>query len=86
MTKNKSKKVFDKLRKKEPSFRERLVAISGNLLENNLDLSSNENFEEFKNSINVVFHLAGTVDLDLDLKYFFIIITNKILIININFF
>jgi thioester reductase-like protein len=61
-------KVFDKLRKKEPSFRERLVAINGNLLENNLDLSANENFEELKNSINVVFHLAGTVDLDLDLK------------------
>jgi fatty acyl-CoA reductase len=62
-------KVFDKLRKKEPCFRDRLVAINGNILETNLDLTSNENFENLKNEVNVVFHLAGTVDLDLDLKY-----------------
>ena len=59
-------KVFDKLRKKEPSFRERMVAVNGNILDSSLDvLSSND---EFKDKINVVFHLAGTVDLDLDLK------------------
>jgi len=63
-----SSKVFDKLRKKEPCFRDRLVAINGNILETNLDLTSNENFENLKNEVNVVFHLAGTVDLDLDLK------------------
>ena len=64
----KARRKWLRRRKKEPSFRERLVAISGNILETNLDLTSNENLENLKNEVNVVFHLAGTVDLDLDLK------------------
>ncbi len=60
-------KVFDKLRTKEPTFRERIQAVTGDILENNLKLS--ESFmNELQQNVNVVFHLAGTVILDQDLK------------------
>ena len=62
-----NKKVFDKLRTKEPNFRERLTPISGDILETNVKISET-NLETLKNNVNVVFHLAGTVALDQDLK------------------
>lgn len=60
-------KVFDKLRKKDPNFRDRLSPISGNILEKDLNISSNI-LHELKEKVNFVFHLAGTADLDLDVK------------------
>jgi fatty acyl-CoA reductase len=60
-------KVFDKLRKKEPNFRERLCSISGNILENGLGINAKD-ASLLKENIHVVFHLAGTVDFDQDLK------------------
>jgi fatty acyl-CoA reductase len=60
-------KVFDKLRKREPNFRDRLQAIAGNILDADLGMSPKD-LKMLKQNINVVFHLAGTVDLDQDLK------------------
>ena len=60
-------KVFDKLRKREPNFRDRLQAIAGNILDADLGMSQKD-LKMLKQNINVVFHLAGTVDLDQDLK------------------
>jgi len=60
-------KVFDKLRTKEPTFRERIQAVTGDILENNLKLSESL-MNELQQNVNVVFHLAGTVILDQDLK------------------
>ncbi|RMZ93025.1 fatty acyl- reductase 1-like, partial [Brachionus plicatilis] len=60
-------KVFDKLRKKDPNFRDRLVPISGNILEKDLAISDNI-LNELTERVNLVFHLAGTADLDLDIK------------------
>lgn len=60
-------KVFDKLRTKEPSFRDRIQPVSGDILDINLKVSDS-NLEELKKNIHVVFHLAGTVALDQDLK------------------
>jgi alcohol-forming fatty acyl-CoA reductase len=62
-----SSKVFDKLRKKEPYFRERLTPITGNILESDLNLGEKE-AKLLKEKIHIVFHLAGTVNLDQDLK------------------
>ncbi len=61
--------MFDKLRKKDPNFSERLTAITGNVLEENIGLSDNETtLVQLKEKIDVVFHLAGSVNLDEDLK------------------
>lgn len=60
-------KVFDKLRKKDPNFRDRLCSINGNILENNLNIST-KICDELADCVDIVFHLAGTVDLDLDIK------------------
>lgn len=60
-------KVFDKLRKKDPNFRDRLCPINGNILEKDLNIS-NDVMSELMEKVNLVFHLAGTVDLDLDVK------------------
>lgn len=60
--------MFDSLRKKHPSFKDKLIAVTGNILENNLHLS-NDNFHKIKDNINVVFHLAGTVKFDENLRY-----------------
>lgn len=60
-------KVFDKLRTKEPTFRDRIQPISGDILTQNMRVSES-NLEELKANVNVVFHLAGTVILDQDLK------------------
>jgi len=60
-------KVFDKLRTKEPTFRDRIQAVNGDILEKNLKLSD-AFLDELKQNLNVVFHLAGTVILDQDLK------------------
>jgi alcohol-forming fatty acyl-CoA reductase len=60
-------KVFDKLRKREPNFRDRLQAIAGNILDVDLGMSQKD-LKMLEQNINVVFHLAGTVDLDQDLK------------------
>ena len=60
-------KVFDKLRKKDANFRERLLPINGNILDENLNLST-QNVEMLKKNVNIVFHLAGTANLDQDLK------------------
>jgi fatty acyl-CoA reductase len=65
-----SSKVFDKLRKKEPYFRERLTPITGNILESDLNLGEKE-AKLLKEKIHIVFHLAGTVNLDQDLKYLY---------------
>jgi fatty acyl-CoA reductase len=62
-----SSKVFDKLRKKEPYFRERLTAVTGNILDAELSIAPSE-AKSLKENVNVVFHLAGTVNLDQDLK------------------
>jgi fatty acyl-CoA reductase len=61
-------KVFDKLRTKEPNFRERIQPVSGDILENSDMKISEDYLEELRTNINVVFHLAGTVTLDQDLK------------------
>ena len=60
-------KVFDKLRKKDPNFRDRLCPVNGNILEKDLNIS-NDKLNELMDNVNLVFHLAGTVDLDLDVK------------------
>lgn len=60
-------KVFDKLRTKEPTFRDRIQAVTGDILENDLKMSEGYQ-KELKENVNVVFHLAGTVSLDQDLK------------------
>ena len=60
-------KVYDKLRKKEPNFRERLCPISGNILESSLSIKPDD-LSELVRNVSVVFHLAGTVNLDQDLK------------------
>lgn len=61
-------KVFDKLRTKEPTFRDRIQPVSGDILENNSMKISEADLEELRTNVNVVFHLAGTVTLDQDLK------------------
>ena len=61
-------KVFDKIRKREPNFKERLCAISGNIFETNLNIPSSLIESDLKNNVTIVFHLAGTVNLDQDLK------------------
>lgn len=61
-------KVFDKLRTKEPTFRDRILPVSGDILENNSMKISEADLEELRTNVNVVFHLAGTVTLDQDLK------------------
>ncbi|CAF0874478.1 unnamed protein product [Brachionus calyciflorus] len=60
-------KVFDKLRKKDPNFRDKLVPITGNILENDLNING-RTLGELKDNVNIIFNLAGTVDLDLDIK------------------
>lgn len=60
-------KVFDNLRKKEPNFRERLTPIAGDIVNDNLNLSA-DNILILQENVNVVFHLAGTVTPDQDLK------------------
>ncbi len=55
------------MRTKEPNFCKRLAPISGDILETNLKISD-KNLELLKENVNVVFHLAGTVQLDQDLK------------------
>lgn len=61
-------KVFDKLRKREPNFKDRLCAINGNISEVNLNIPASFIENELKDNIHIVFHLAGTVNLDQDLK------------------
>jgi len=56
------------LRKKYASFKEKLIAVTGSILENNLQIS-NENLNRLKDNIEVVFHLAGTVKFDEDLRF-----------------
>jgi hypothetical protein len=60
--------VFDKLRKREPNFRDRLAAIDGNILDQNLGIF--DQLEFLQENIHIVFHLAGTANFDQDLKYF----------------
>ncbi len=56
------------MRQKEPNFKERLCAIDGNITEKNLNINTDLLENELKNNINIVFHLAGTINLDQDLK------------------
>lgn len=63
-----SSKVFDKLRKKYPNFRERLETVNGNILENDLGIVDKATLETIVDRIDIVFHLAGTVKLDQDIK------------------
>ena len=61
-------KVFDKIRKREPNFKERLCAVNGNIFEPNLSIAASFIESQLRETVNVVFHLAGTVNLDQDLK------------------
>jgi alcohol-forming fatty acyl-CoA reductase len=62
-------KVFDLLRKKYPTFKDKLIAINGDILNNNnLNLNNQELIDSLKQNINIVFHLAGTVKFDDDLR------------------
>jgi len=54
------------LRKREPNFRDRLAAVEGNILEHNLGIF--DQLEFIQENIHVVFHLAGSVNFDQDLK------------------
>ena len=52
--------MFDSLRKKYPAFKEKLIPVTGSILENNLHIS-NECLSKLKDNVEIVFHLAGTV-------------------------
>lgn len=62
------KKVFDKMRKKEAKFIDRLEPVNGNILEADFGISDKAKLDEILKSVDVVFHLAGTVKLDQDIK------------------
>lgn len=70
-------KVFDKLRKKDPNFKDRLVPVNGNILDSNLSIQAKIE-DELSSKINLVFHLAGTVNLDQDIKLNFVIRSDQI--------
>lgn len=61
-------KVFDKLRKSCPNFKDVLVAVNGDVFESNLNISPDLLENELKDNVHIVFHLAGSVTLDQDLK------------------
>jgi len=63
-----SSKVFDKMRKKEAKFIDRLEPVNGNILEADFGISDKAKLDEILKSVDVVFHLAGTVKLDQDIK------------------
>jgi alcohol-forming fatty acyl-CoA reductase len=60
-------KVFDKLRKREPNFRERLVPVNGNITFNDLNMTT-AIIEEIQKNVSVVFHLAGTANFEENLR------------------
>lgn len=61
-------KVFDKLRKKDPNFKDRLHPINGNILEDDLSITNKQMYDIIVDKIDIVFHLAGTVKFDQDIK------------------
>jgi fatty acyl-CoA reductase len=61
------KKVFDSLRKKYPNFHKKLSVIGGQILDDGLGIDANK-IDELRETINVTFHLAGTVKFDQDLR------------------
>lgn len=60
--------VFDRLREEnQTNLFKKLIAISGDIGEENLGLSS-EDRTTLINNVQVVFHSAATLDFDADLK------------------
>lgn len=52
--------VFDRIREKKPSQLKKLVAMEGDITEDNLGLSQ-QDLEVFFNEVNVVFHSAASI-------------------------
>lgn len=59
-------KVFDLLRKSNSTFKDKLIAINGDIL--NLNNNQELNNLLVNENINIVFHLAGTVKFDDNLR------------------
>ena len=60
-------KLFEKLKQNCPEFSNKLVAISGDLMEPNLGISHDDEKLLIEN-VNIIFHSAATVKLDEPLK------------------
>ncbi|XP_077674574.1 fatty acyl-CoA reductase 1 isoform X4 [Eretmochelys imbricata] len=53
-------KLFDRLRDEQPEFKEKIIAVTSELTQSELDLSE-EDKEKLIDCINIVFHCAATV-------------------------
>lgn len=60
-------KLFDKVRNEDPNFNEKVIAVSGDILEENLGISESDK-ETLINEVSIVFHSAATVKFDEHLK------------------
>ncbi|TFK04070.1 Fatty acyl-CoA reductase 1 [Platysternon megacephalum] len=53
-------KLFDRLRDEQPEFKEKIIAVTSELTQSELDLSEQDK-EKLIDCINIVFHCAATV-------------------------
>ncbi|MGH0176797.1 UNVERIFIED_CONTAM: hypothetical protein FKN15_075205 [Acipenser sinensis] len=60
-------KLFDRLREEQPDFKEKIIAVSSDLTQLELDLSK-EDQEKLADCIQIVFHCAATVRFNESLK------------------
>lgn len=59
--------VFDKLRKEQPNFHEKLIAIGGDIQEPEMGIDQSD-VELLKEEVDIVFHSAATVRFDEPLR------------------
>ncbi|KAF9413057.1 hypothetical protein HW555_008609 [Spodoptera exigua] len=59
--------VFDKLRKKQPEFAEKIIPVAGDVSELNLGIGDQE-WHILTDEVNIIFHLAATTRFDASIR------------------
>lgn len=59
--------LFDKVRTEQPGFENKVIAIGGDILEDNLGITEDDQ-QTLVENVSIIFHSAATVKFDEELK------------------